>query len=791
MGSEKTIRKTDYFDAAPDMMCVFSADGRFLDVNQAACRLAGFSREQLLERSLPELAHPDERPLTEAELRKLGGGAPSSFFEHRFRCSDGSYRWLSWSCALSEGLIHAAARDITARKMTEAALLESERTLRRILDLAPMAMSIVAFDGTIEYINAKAEQVFGYRHELIPTMERWWAQAYPDPDYRAEVVERWTSRVRKAIEENSEIKGGKYQVTCWDGSEKTVFIFGVIAAGKVFVMFDDITTRERAEEALRESETTLRRVLDHTPIPIGIQDLEGRIDYVNRRFTQVFGYEQKDIPDVWRWADRAYPDPAYRAAVLKRWRELIDASARNGGDVEGGEYKVTCADGSVKTAYIFGMVTGDKLITILDDITARVEAEAALRASEARYRALVETTGTGYVILAPDGTVENANGEYARLAGYDEPSGVTGLNVVEWTAPHDKERNAEAVKRCMADGSVRNLEVDYAAADGTTIPVEVNATVLREDGREHILALCRDITPRRMAEDEIRALNSGLERRVKARTAELTEANQGLLKEMEQRMKAEKAKEKLQEELLQSQKMDAIGRLAGGIAHDFNNILVAISGYAEFLLKTMPEGAPARSDINEILQETERGAGLTRQLLTVSRKQPMQLRNVDLNESVRSAESMLKRLIGANMHMELALDPGIAPIKADQGQIVQVIMNLVINARDAMPDGGRIIIKTANAVLEAGRPDMKLAPAPGEYVMLSVKDTGCGMDPGTAARLFEPFFTTKEQGKGTGLGLSTVYGIVSQAGGGIALETAPGAGTTFSLYFPRVVAIGG
>ena len=302
-----------------------------------------------------------------------------------------------------------------------------------------------------------------------------------------------------------------------------------------------------------------------------------------------------------------------------------------------------------------------------------------------------------------------------------------------------------------------------------------------------ILTLCRDVTQRRQRIEEIRRLNQGLEKIVGERTAELTATNRELLAEIAQRKAAEKAGEELQAELLQSQKMELVGTLAGGIAHDFNNILVAISGYAEFLTKSLPEDAPMKADLSEILLETERGAMLTRQLTAISRKQPALPQILDLNQVIDGACKMLTRLIGTNIRLETQLSPGIGKIKADPGQVSQVIMNLVVNARDAMPDGGRIYIETTNAEITERISGKALAPAPGQYVKLTVTDTGCGMSKETLSHLFEPFFTTKEMGKGTGLGLSIISGIVSQARGGIDVASALGRGTTFTIYLPRTV----
>jgi PAS domain S-box-containing protein len=306
------------------------------------------------------------------------------------------------------------------------------------------------------------------------------------------------------------------------------------------------------------------------------------------------------------------------------------------------------------------VIARGKIFVMFDDITRRVEAEKALRDSESRYRALVETTATGYVIINKEGRVLDANREYVRLSGHKDLKEILGRTVLEWTAPYEKEKNAAAVARCAADGYIRNFEVDYVDKGGKITPIEVSATVVQTAGVPQILTICRDITTRRNGEAEILALNQDLENRVRERTAELTAANAELVAEIAQRVKAEQAKEKLQEELLQSQKMDAIGRLAGGIAHDFNNILVSISGYAELLMDSMPEGAPVRADLTEILLETQRGASLTRQLMTFSNRQALQLEELDLNELTTGAGKMLNRLIGANIHLTTDLDENCA-----------------------------------------------------------------------------------------------------------------------------------
>jgi signal transduction histidine kinase/CheY-like chemotaxis protein len=241
-----------------------------------------------------------------------------------------------------------------------------------------------------------------------------------------------------------------------------------------------------------------------------------------------------------------------------------------------------------------------------------------------------------------------------------------------------------------------------------------------------------------------------------------------------------------EDQLRHAQKMEAIGGLAGGIAHDFNNILTAIRTYNNFLLEDLPEGHPSRREAAGIAKAVDHAASLTKQLLAFSRRQIMQPRVIDLNDSVRGLEQMLGRVLGSSVQLTTHLDLSLGMVNADPGQVEQVLMNLALNARDAMPDGGRLRIETSNATLDSAYMKQHAAAEPGDYVMIAVRDTGTGMDRATQARIFEPFFTTKENGKGTGLGLAMVYGIVKQSGGYIWVYSEPGQGTTFKVYLPRV-----
>src|SRR5438128_18087 len=371
----------------------------------------------------------------------------------------------------------------------------------------------------------------------------------------------------------------------------------------------------------------------------------------------------------------------------------------------------------------------------------RRQAEAAVRRSEERFRALVEHSSDALILLDSQGRVTYVSASSQRHLGWTAAD-MLGRSIFDFLHSDDRElagaRMADAVQR---PGATITQELRFQHADGTWHHMEcVGVNRLNEPSVGAIVINARDVTERRRLEDQLR----------------------------------------------QAQKMEAVGRLAGGVAHDFNNLLTAILGYCNLMLDEIPAEDPLRQDLEEIRQAGDRAAALTRQLLAFSRRQMLQPQIIDLNTLVRQMEKMLRRLIGEDIELVTPLGPDLKQVKVDPASIEQVLVNLAVNARDAMPLGGRLTIETAMVDLDDAYAETHVTVTPGRYVMFAVSDTGQGMDAATRARIFEPFFTTKEQGKGIGLGLATVYGIVKQSGGYIWVYSEIGHGSVFKVYLPPV-----
>ncbi len=341
-------------------------------------------------------------------------------------------------------------------------------------------------------------------------------------------------------------------------------------------------------------------------------------------------------------------------------------------------------------------------------------------------------------------------------------------------------------RRVLNEGKLVEVEETLTGPSGTRVLHTKKVPVLDEDGAARFMVgISQDITEKKQAEKELRQVQEELESRVEQRTAELRQVNEQLTAEIEERKQAEAALRQREAQLRQAQKMEAIGRLAGGIAHDFNNLLSVILGYGDFVLGDMDSTDPVRSDVEQIRKAGQRAATLTRQLLAFSRQQVLEPQVISLVEVIGEVETMLQRLIGEDIELRASFADNLAPVEVDPGQMEQVVMNLAVNARDAMPNGGTLTLSlcnvTSSEVSAFGVPKATVTPS----VLLTVTDTGVGMDEETRCKIFEPFFTTKETGQGTGLGLATVLGIVEQSGGRIWVESEVGRGSSFRVLIPQ------
>jgi two-component system, cell cycle sensor histidine kinase and response regulator CckA len=384
-----------------------------------------------------------------------------------------------------------------------------------------------------------------------------------------------------------------------------------------------------------------------------------------------------------------------------------------------------------------GKVIGDS--AILRDITERKKIEEAHRRSEASFRSFAQNAPYGIVRTTPEGRIVQVNPALVAMLGYQTEEEVIGLNMATdvYRSPEDRR---QATLWSRENDSVQGIESEWKRKSGEIFSIRSAAHVVRDsEGRvEFLEGFVEDISERRALEQQLR----------------------------------------------QGQKMEAIGRLAGGVAHDFNNLLGVISGYAELISDHVEAGNDLHNSVAQIRKAAERAASLTRQLLAFSRQQVLETKILCLNAIVEDMARMLPRLLGEDIEVRVALDPALGKVKADQGQIEQVLMNLAVNARDAMPGGGRLSFCTGRARYDSELAQKHPPMTPGNYALLSVTDTGMGMDKQTQAHIFEPFFTTKERGRGTGLGLAMVYGFVKQIGGYIWVESAPGVGTTFEIFLP-------
>ncbi|MGH9943517.1 MAG: PAS domain S-box protein [Pyrinomonadaceae bacterium] len=531
-------------------------------------------------------------------------------------------------------------------------------------------------------------------------------------------------------------------LTAWQTYKGWLFV--AATAGLLYVLISRrVNFLKRAEQTMGESERHLRMIVETEPECVTLLDIEGRLRDVNPAGLHMIEAESAD--QVLGQPFVSLVAPKHRAAVV----ELIESVL--GGQERTLQFEVVSLKGSRLWVekHAAPLRDGDEHVAGVLAVTRDITESRRAVEEQRRLITLIENTPDFISLATLEGRVQFINQAGRRLVGLGGDSELATLSIPELVNQEDARLLGEITEANRQgrswEGEIRLTHL----ATGEAVLAEVRAFPVldaRTGQPTALAAVCRDLRERRRAEQELAAKD---------------------------------------EQLRQSQKMEAVGKLAGGIAHDFNNMMTAVIGYANLTLRRLPTDDPLRRNVQEIIKAAERSAALTRQLLAFSRKQVLQPKAFDLNLTVREMNRLLHRLIGEDVEMVTTPAPWLHQVMADPGQIEQVIVNLAVNARDAMPGGGRLFIETANVEFDGTEEAaQQFGVSPGRYVRLRVTDTGTGMDAETRARIFEPFFTTKEVGKGTGLGLSTVYGIVKQHGGYITVESAPGRGTTFDLYLP-------
>ncbi|HRY60810.1 MAG TPA: PAS domain-containing protein [Candidatus Fermentibacter sp.] len=539
--------------------------------------------------------------------------------------------------------------------------------------------------------------------------------------------------------------GSWIEITCHPlRDDRTGEITGVVEHSR------DITGRLKNGDSILSNEQFSNAIISESPIGISVRSRTGRLLSCNRAWQNIWGMSREEVQkDLDTERDALTLDD--RDSYIGEWTSELRRIYEKGGslhipDMRTKRNRPGAASWVSQHFYAILDESGsvDKVVILTEDVSERKAAEASLKESEGRYRTLAESSKDMIFVIGADDTVRFVNGAAATALALP-PEMIIGRERAGFFDGVISSQQQASLSKVMSDGAPAYYEGEAGFPTGTRwlgtwlTPLEDSG-----GGMPGILGVSRDIS---------------------------------------ERVESERREASLREQLNLSQRMESVGRLAGGVAHDFNNLLTVILGHVELALESSPPGPhPIRSSLVEIRKAGERARDLTWQLLAFGRRQVLVMKEVDLNEVIRGFSSIVTRLIGEDVRIETDLDPSIGSVMADPGQIEQVIMNLAVNARDAMPYGGTIGISTRRSAGSASGD---------RFIDLSVSDTGSGMDEETLAHLFEPFFTTKETGKGTGLGLSTVYGIVNQHGGQIRVESRPGEGSVFTVSLPETAGKGG
>ena len=727
------------FDSALDAILLADDDGVYVDANPAAGALFGVPSNELIGRRISDFATTGyDTTKAYEEFQRLG----TMRGQFQLQRADGSQRTLDFSAVANvvRGLHLSILRDITDRVVAEESLRRSESLFEEAQAVAHIGSwaSGIGRDDELQW-STECYRIFAVPPGTKMTAASFFALVHPsdhDSVFRA-------SRAAISFDTPYDVE---HRVLRPDGSIRWIRQRAVVerdAAGNALRLIgtvQDITEQRAIDEAMQKSEERYRRIVESTSEGVWMYDDHGVTTFMNAHMAAMLGYTTQEVIGL----------PLY---TFMENGSRVDAqmriSRRKLGNDDRSDLKLRRKDcttllASIQANSLFDSVGHfDGVLALIRDVSVQRHDEEA----RARLVAIVESSEDAIISKNLDGIITSWNHGAELLFQYSADE-VLGEPIAMLDVPATDHIERDELNRILAGEAVRNQETQRRAKDGSLVEVSLTRSPVRDvDGViMGVSWIARDLTSRRRFEQELR---------------------------------------RTEEKFRQAQKMEAVGRLAGGVAHDFNNLLSVILSYSEIARDELKAGDPLRDALSEIHTAGLRATELTRQLLAFSRQQVLQSRVIDLNTIVAGMERMLGRLLGDDVELTVMSGSDIGRVLADPGQIEQVIMNLAVNARDAMPDGGMVTIETSNVEFDETAVSDRFNIPAGNYVMLAVCDTGVGMTAEVRARVFEPFFTTKEQGKGTGLGLSTVIGIVQQSGGSVGVYSEPDRGSTFKVYLPR------
>jgi len=737
-------------ESAPLGIMATDRDGCVRLWNKSAERIYGWTVEEVLNRPMPPGIWTSEQEDGRKLWDELAAGRTVTFEETTRRRKDGATIEVNMTFAPlfdAEGSTLGAiaiVADVTDSKRAREALRESEWRVELAVQASNTGLWDWDFKTQTVYYSPEWKAQLGYSDEEITNdFAEWGSRLHPEDRDRA------IAALQRYLDDPSSAYEAEFRLRHKDGSYRWILARGALiydAAGKPWRLAGshlDFTERREMEEEIRRHRRLVQRILDATPDLLYIYHLrENRFLFANRHVAEFLGYDDEQVSAIGLQQMLGIIHPDDVAAFESHYTRCCEAADGEVLEIEGrilhasGEWRWLRSRHVVFTRDENGAAT--QILGLAQDVTERRRAEEALRESEARLERAQKIALLGNWTT---GEVCEWSAEAYDIFGVSKetftPSRESFLSLVH---PDDRERVRAAFDASMAGRKAFTIEHRIMRPDGALRYVRQHAEPdVDESGKVRMIGIVQDITEYK----------------------------------------------RLQDQFFQAQRLESVGRLAGGVAHDFNNLLTVIIGYSDLVLAQLAPGAALAAPMEEIRKAARRAADLTGQLLAFSRKQPIQPKTLNLNDLIADIENMLRRLIGEDVKLITHPGPNLDPVIADPGQMTQVLMNLAVNARDAMPNGGKLILETKNVVFDESYAEKRAYLKPGPYVQLSVSDTGVGMTEEIRNHLFEPFFTTKEKGKGTGLGLSTVYGIIKQAGGHIWVYSEPGVGTTFHICLPR------